>query len=197
MKSIAIIILAAGKSSRMGNIKQLLKINGKTLLENAIETSLQIPNSSVICVLGANAEKIKKETSLKNINFTINQKNELGLSSSIVCGIKYLQKKEVNFDGILILLADQPAIKLTYYKKMATLFSIQKSKIIASNYVDKFGVPAIFPKIYVQDLLKMKGDKGAKDFLKIHEKNILSPNLNVDLTDIDTPKDYKSYISSL
>ena len=62
MNSIAILVLAAGKSSRMKGIKQLLKIDNKTLLEHTLEEAKKVNSKNVFCVLGANAEKIKKET---------------------------------------------------------------------------------------------------------------------------------------
>jgi molybdenum cofactor cytidylyltransferase len=60
MKKIAIIILAAGSSSRMGKIKQLLKFKDNTLLETAIEAATASNGNAVFCVLGAHSEIIKK-----------------------------------------------------------------------------------------------------------------------------------------
>ena len=190
-------ILAAGKSSRMGNIKQLLKIEGKTLIENAIETSMKIEKTSTLCVLGAHAAEIKKKVDMSNVDVTINKDYELGLSSSIISGIKHLQKQKKQFDGIFLLLADQPAIKVAYYQEMVALFSKEKKKIIASKYENGFGVPAIFPKSFIENLLAIKGDKGAKEFLQKNKKEILSPKTLVNLVDIDTPKEYKSYLNTL
>jgi molybdenum cofactor cytidylyltransferase len=61
MKKIAIIILAAGSSSRMGKIKQLLKVDNKTLLETAIEAATTSNASAVFCILGAHSEIIQKK----------------------------------------------------------------------------------------------------------------------------------------
>jgi molybdenum cofactor cytidylyltransferase len=194
---LVILILAAGKSSRMGSIKQLLKVNGKTLLNSAIETSKKLTNVGITCVLGANAKEIKKETDSDKIDFVINKNYESGLSSSIITGIKHLQEQNTSFDGVLILLADQPAISVAYYKEMVAIFTNEKNKIIASNYGHKFGVPVIFPKSFIKNLLEIKGDKGAKEFLQQNKNDILSPKLLVNLLDIDTPKDYKLYINSL
>jgi molybdenum cofactor cytidylyltransferase len=194
---LVVLILAAGKSSRMGNIKQLLKIEGKTLIENAIETSMKIEKTSTLCVLGAHAAEIKKKVDMSNVDVTINKDYELGLSSSIISGIKHLQKQKKQFDGIFLLLADQPAIKVAYYQEMVALFSKEKKKIIASKYENGFGVPAIFPKSFIENLLAIKGDKGAKEFLQKNKKEILSPKTLVNLVDIDTPKEYKSYLNTL
>ena len=191
------LILAAGSSSRMGSIKQLLSINGKTLLQHTLDLSTKIKSTKTLCVLGAHAEEIMQKVDGKNIEFIINKNHKLGLSTSIISGIEYLQKEKIPFDGLFILLADQPAIKEDYYDEMMRLFSEKRTKIIASNYGNTLGVPAIFPAIFTNDLLQITGDKGAKEFLQKNKRRTLSPQTLVNLLDIDTPKDYKNFIKKL
>ena len=191
------LILAAGSSSRMGSIKQLLSINGKTLLQQTLDLSTKIKSTKTLCVLGAHAEEIMQKVDGKNVEFIINKNHKLGLSASIISGIKYLQKEKIPFDGLFILLADQPAIKQDYYNEMMRLFNEKRTKIIASNYGNTLGVPAIFPAIFTNDLLQITGDKGAKEFLQKNKRSTLSPQTLVNLLDIDTPKDYKNFIKKL
>ena len=191
------LILAAGSSSRMGSIKQLLSINGKTLLQHTLDLSTKIKSTKTLCVLGAHAEEIMQKVDRKNVEFIINKNHKLGLSASIISGIEYLQKEKIPFDGLFILLADQPAIKQDYYDEMMRLFNEKRTKIIASNYGNTLGVPAIFPAIFTNDLLQITGDKGAKEFLQKNKRRTLSPQTLVNLLDIDTPKDYKNFIKKL
>ena len=191
------LILAAGSSSRMGSIKQLLSINGKTLLQHTLDLSTKIKSTRTLCVLGAHAEEIMQKVDGKNVEFIINKNHKLGLSASIISGIEYLQKEKIPFDGLFILLADQPAIKEDYYDEMMRLFDEKRTKIIASNYGNTLGVPAIFPAIFTNDLLQITGDKGAKEFLQKNKRRTLSPQTLVNLLDIDTPKDYKNFIKKL
>jgi molybdenum cofactor cytidylyltransferase len=191
------LILAAGSSSRMGSIKQLLSINGKTLLQHTLDLSTKIKSTKTLCVLGAHAEEIMQKVDGKNVEFIINKNHKLGLSASIISGIEYLQKEKIPFDGLFILLADQPAIKQDYYNEMMRLFNEKRTKIIASNYGNTLGVPAIFPAIFTNDLLQITGDKGAKEFLQKNKRRTLSPQTLVNLLDIDTPKDYKNFIKKL
>lgn len=193
MDSIAILVLAAGKSSRMKSVKQLLKINNKTLLENTLENAKKINEKSVFCVLGANAEKIKKETSTKNINYIFNENYESGLSSSIVSGIIHLKKENKNFDGVLILLADQPEVDVKYLNHLATIFQENKNYIIASNYNSSTGVPAIFAKKHFNKLLLLKGDKGAKKFIQNNISEVIKVLRKSPFIDIDTQEDYLAY----
>lgn len=197
MKKIAVLVLAAGKSSRMTAVKQLLKIKEKTLLDIVLENAKKLNSDTVFCVLGANADNIKKEVSTENIHFIFNKNFENGLSASIVSGIKYLKENPVIFDGILILLADQPAISLAYLKSMYSLFKANPSKIIASNYGDKFGVPAIFPQKYVKNLLLIEEDKGAKELINNNKNDVLCPKFKTNFMDIDTEEDFKFYKNSI
>jgi molybdenum cofactor cytidylyltransferase len=181
----------------MGSIKQLLSINGKTLLQHTLDLSTKIKSTRTLCVLGAHAEEIMQKVDGKNVEFIINKNHKLGLSASIISGIEYLQKEKIPFDGLFILLADQPAIKEDYYDEMMRLFDEKRMKIIASNYGNTLGVPAIFPAIFTNDLLQITGDKGAKEFLQKNKRRTLSPQTLVNLLDIDTPKDYKNFIKKL
>lgn len=191
------LILAAGTSSRMGSIKQLLTVNEKTLLQHTIDLSIKINSTKTLCILGAHAKKIMHKVDFKNVEFIINKNHKLGLSSSIISGIKHLQETKITIDGLFIILADQPAITIEYYQEMIHLFSKNEKKIIASTYGKGLGVPAIFPRWFLKDLLQITGDKGAKEFLQKNKNKTISPVTSVNLLDIDTPKDYKHFISTL
>ncbi len=190
---IAILILAAGSSTRMGVAKQLLPAGDTTLLGVSIEQALQSEADKVYCVLGSNADVIKQSISKYNIESIFNPNYQTGLSSSIVSGIQ--QATNQNFDAVLILLGDQPLIKAAYLNEMMDTFKNHDEKIIASKYNNTFGVPSIIPKRYYDQLLKLKGDKGAKDFLNTNNEEII-PLKNTNLMDIDTKKEYQDYLNS-
>jgi molybdenum cofactor cytidylyltransferase len=196
MKNIAVLVLAAGKSSRMNGIKQLEKINNKTLLDITLEKLKDIFFDEIYCVLGANADKIKAEITSENIQFIENPNYEKGLSSSIVSGIEYFKKEALNFDGIYILLADQPGIETAYLESLLLLFQENKNTIIASNYGNKLGVPAIFPKKYFPELLLINGDKGAKEFLNERKNEVIYPESTTNFFDIDTKEDLELFKNS-
>ena len=193
---IAVLVLAAGKSSRMKSIKQLEKINNQTLLDITIEKIQTLLSNSIFCVLGANTDKIKNEISSKKITFIHNEDYENGLSSSIISGLQYFKNHQLNFDSIFILLADQPAIEVSYLNAMISLSLENKDKIIASNYGAKFGVPAIFPSVYFDELLLIKGDKGAKEFINQKNHIVISSKLLTNLIDIDTKEDLNNFIKT-
>jgi len=196
MENIGILVLAAGKSSRMNGIKQLKKINNKTLLDITLEKLKSRYSDEIYCVLGANAAAIKSEITSKNIQFIENLNYEKGLSSSIVSGITYFKKEALNFDGIFIVLADQPGIEITYLESLIAIFKENTDRIIASNYGNKLGVPAIFPKKYFSELLLIKGDKGAKEFINQRKSEVLCPEFSTNFFDIDTKEDLELFKNS-
>ncbi len=193
MKNIAVLVLAAGNSSRMQTPKQLLKIGDKTLIEHVLEKAKAISKNPIFCVLGANALLIQEKISSENVVFIINKNYKEGLSSSIVSGIDYLEKNHPTIDGVLILLADQPAIEIYYLENLIQLFNQQVAKIIVSKYPENVGVPAIFPKEFFQELQTLQGDFGAKEFLKNNKNNCVFSNFNATLIDLDTKSDYENY----
>ena len=196
MKNIAIVILAAGKSSRMNAIKQLEKINNKTLLEITLEKVKNIFSDNIFCVLGSNHDQIINKTNSEDIEFIKNKHFENGLSSSIISSLNYFKINKLYFDGIFILLADQPAIETSYLEAMYHLFQEKKHLIIASNYGNKLGAPVIIPKKHFSSLLLIEGDKGAQEFINNKKNEVIYPIQTTNLLDIDTKEDLLIYQNS-
>ncbi len=196
MKNIAIVILAAGKSSRMNAIKQLEKINNKTLLEITLEKVKSIFSNNIFCVLGSNHDQIINKTNSEDIEFIKNKHFENGLSSSIISSLNYFKNNKLYFDGIFILLADQPAIETSYLEAMYHLFQEKKHLIIASNYGNKLGAPVIIPKKHFSSLLLIEGDKGAQEFINNKKNEVIYPIQTTNLLDIDTKEDLLIYQNS-
>lgn len=196
MKNIAILVLAAGRSSRMKTPKQLVKIGNNFLLEFVLSKAKAINKNHVYCVLGAKDALIRREISSSNIHFIYNANFKEGLSASIVSGISEIAMKSQNYESVLILLGDQPAIEKEYLNEMIALFSKDESKIIASNYGEKFGVPAIFPRRYFSKLKKMNGDFGAKEMLN-KNSDVIALSTQTNFVDIDTEKDLQDFKKSI
>lgn len=189
-KNLAIIILAAGKSSRLGSItKQLLKYREKSLLKTAVEKALEISND-VYVVLGHEKENCKKEIENLNVNILFNPNYENGLGSSISFGISHTK----NYKNSMILLCDQPFITTYYLKSMCE--KIDNHTIISSLYENENtpSVPAIFPLQYYKKLLELNEDKGAKSLLK-NEYSISLKLEKKHSIDIDTLEDVSNFLN--
>lgn len=187
----AILILAAGTSSRMGKPKQLLPYKHTTLLGWAIEQAQTSKADEVVCVLGANAQDIERSIKDYKLKIIYNPNYKEGLSSSILSGIKELQ----HFNTTLIMLADQPNVTSSYLNKLLDASCKNPKVVIASGYGDSAGVPAVFPKKYYPELLQLKGDKGARCLLNRLTPRPIIINTSEKLEDIDTLSDYQTITS--
>ena len=186
---LAILILAAGSSSRMGRPKQLLPWGNTTLLGEAINTAKSIKTATTYVVLGANYDQIKKTIENDFIQIIYNDNWELGLGSSIAKGIKNLS---YSYDGVLIMLADQPLVNKTHLTALIKAFEDDNQHIVATDYATgRLGVPAIFDHCYFEELSQFTEDKGAKQLIDNNAKNVTALKAEHLIIDIDTEEGYK------
>jgi len=118
-KNIGVLILAAGSSSRLGRPKQLLEIDGSTLLQKAITSALEV-SKSVNVVLGGNEKLIRPTISDFPIKMVLNKKWEEGMGSSIRVGMEFLSEKKL--DAVLIMLSDQPFVDSVFLNQLIDFF---------------------------------------------------------------------------
>ncbi|MBC8768234.1 nucleotidyltransferase family protein [Arenibacter sp. BSSL-BM3] len=189
--NIAILIMAAGTSSRMKAIKQLLPWGNTTLIGNALKNAQDSNAATILTVLGAYKEEIIKETQFGDTETVYTPDWKMGLGNSIACGTKHLLKKEEDYDGVLIMLTDQPYIDGQYLNTMMDNFTNSQHSIIATKYTGRVGVPAIFGKAHFEALLALDSDFGARDIIKTHIKNVLTLSPKGKEVDIDTLEEYE------
>lgn len=191
MHKIGIIILAAGASVRLGRPKQLLRFEGKTLLERIAENALA-PDLKTVVVLGANSEKIGKSVENLPVEIVFNKDWQSGMSSSIVVGLKHLLEIQTDLQAVIILLCDQPFVdKNTIYKLIETQKETKKS-IVASEYAETIGVPALFTREVFDELLKLDKKNGAKSIIRKYAGNDLARiSVPEAAFDIDTQADFE------
>lgn len=189
MKNIAIIILAAGESKRMGKPKQLLPWKKTSLLGHCIEQSIESHAKEIFVVLGAHYDKIYQKHAHYKVNF-LNHKNwNLGLSHSIKFGLNHI--KYLPFDGVLLLLSDQPQIDSEYINDyISTAQKTTPQFIIASIYKKNYGVPILFSTNYYDHFLNNTNPKGGHSILKVYDKYIYPIQPKTMIKDIDTIEEY-------
>ena len=188
---IAILIMAAGTSSRMKAIKQLLPWGNTTLIGNALRNTQDSNANTILTVLGAYREEIIQATDFKGCETIYNPDWKMGLGNSIACGTKHLLGQDPDYDGILVMLTDQPLIDDLYLNVLIHNFSKTKHSIVATKYNNRVGVPAIFGKIHFEALLALNSDYGAKEIINTHINDVLSLSPNGKEVDIDTLEEYE------
>lgn len=182
----AILILAAGASTRFGGCKQLARVENKTLLQQAIDNAKQL-SDSVYVVLGARHPLIAP--TLNGVNIVINPQWQAGMGGSIACGVQRVE--QAGFSSVLLLLADQVCVRADH---LATLLAAASPEhIVAARYRDVVGVPAIFPRAWFGRLKQLEGEQGAQDILRQSDGAVKSIELPEAVWDIDTQAELLLY----
>lgn len=153
----AAVILAAGRSERLGELKQLVRLGDELLLQRAISVCGEAGCKPVIVVLGASAEDIKHSCALADV-VVLNSEWAEGMASSIRSGVRALG---ADVDGCVIMTCDMPAVNAAHLQML-----MMPGEVIASAYGGRRGVPAHFPASMFPRLTELRGDAGARELLK-------------------------------
>ena len=196
MKNVGLIILAAGKASRMGKPKQLLTYQGISLISHAVKIALNSICKPVVVVLGAYAEQIKPQIDKFPIQIVENPHWQTGMSSSIRAGITAIKESNSKLDAVIIALADQPLINSAVFNQLIQSYQQTENIIIASAYDDIVGVPALFNQSLFSELMQLQGDKGAKYLMRKYQNEVLTIKIPEAGIDIDTPDDYEKLLNT-
>lgn len=190
MGNIGIIILAAGSSSRFGDIKQLSFYQDKTFIARAVSIAKEVVEE-VIVVLGANGEKVKEEIRDSEVAFTYNKYWEEGMASSIRSGVGSFLQMNPDAEAAILMVCDQPFVSSELLNAMIKKHLQTGKQIIASAYQETVGTPVLFGKIFFPDLLDLRGQSGAKKIIEQNTDSIITVAFPLGYVDIDTKEDYE------
>lgn len=185
----AIVILAAGKSARLGRPKQLVEYGNSNLLQHTIDVASSSTATEVFVILGSEFEKIKSNIHLERINILLNSKWEEGLSTSIQCGVKEIMVNWPSLDHILFMVSDQPYVNVKLVEDILFTCETSQLPIVASRYNDTYGIPALFHKSLFTELLELTGDVGAGKLIRKHIQQTAFVDFAKGGMDIDTRED--------
>lgn len=191
ISNIAIVILAAGVSARLGSPKQLLSYRGKNLLRHTVDEALGTGCQSVFVVLGAHVELLRKELKDKPVSIIENTGWQEGMASSIRCGLQSITNTILRPDSIIFMVCDQPHVSSSLLLKLLEKKNETGKFIVASHYEDKIGIPALFHKSFFPALNALKGDKGARTLIADNLEKLATVPFPEGITDIDTITDYE------
>ncbi|SER25875.1 nucleotidyltransferase family protein [Pedobacter rhizosphaerae] len=184
------IILAAGNSSRLGQPKQLLTYQGKTLLTIVSEEALKTSYRPIIVVLGAYADEISKAHRDPRISYVVNDNWQAGMASSIFTGLTALLDNNKALENVIIAVADQVFITARIFENLTENYQLTSKGIVASSYGETEGTPVLFNKKYFAQLLQLEGNKGAKKILAENPSDMSTVSFEKGHIDIDTATDY-------
>jgi len=189
-----IVILAAGASSRLGRLKQLLPWQGKTLLQHAVQTALTITTQPVV-VTGCNADQLAAGLNHTEVHIVFNPDWEQGIASSIRCGLQALLDRTPSPDQVIFMVCDQPFVSPGLLLDLISERQRSQRSIVASAYAGTLGIPALFDKSHFSQLLDLQGDTGAKKLIQGFPGEVAFVDFKEGEFDIDTEKEYKKLTS--
>jgi molybdenum cofactor cytidylyltransferase len=188
-ESIGAVILAAGVSSRMGEPKQLLRLGGKTLLEQVLENAHSAAVDEIVVVLGAAAENIRRRIDLSRIKVVINSSYQQGMGTSLGAGLAALDPA---ISAALILLGDQPFVRPATLDRICGEYRRSHAQIVIPLYNGFRGNPVLLARSVFPEVMGLRGDVGCRAIFGNHLQGIVK--LPVDdvgiLLDIDSKADF-------
>ena len=188
---VAALILAAGLSTRMGQPKQLLPYQGKSLVRRAVEAAVGSRARKTIVVTGAARERVERELGGLAVMLVHNPDFADGMSTSLRAGLRAVRP---DIDGVVVMLADQPFIDAAIVDALIERYEQTSAKIVRPRYGGVPGNPVLWDSSHIEALAAQEGDQGGRALLQAHRDQIEwldLPDANLQ-TDVDTPEAYAS-----
>jgi molybdenum cofactor cytidylyltransferase len=187
--NIAAIVLAAGRSTRMGTANKLTAdIGGEPMVRHAVKAALASAAQPVLVVTGHEAGNVRAALTGLEVSLLHNPDFAAGLSSSLKAGIAAVPDTA---EGTLVLLGDMPQITAAHLDRLIAAFAAEGGAgIIAPTHAGKRGNPLLWPRVYFREMLQLEGDAGAKRLLAAHASRVREVDLGTDaiFADVDTPE---------
>jgi molybdenum cofactor cytidylyltransferase len=188
-RSIAAIVLGAGRSSRMGGPNKLLaEIGGRPLIRIAVDEALKSRARPVVVVTGHQRERVESALSSLPVKFVHNPNFAEGLGTSLKTGIAALGAE---VDGAIVCLGDMPQVDAPMIDRLIGALDPDKGALVAVPTIDgKRGNPVAWSRRFFADLMTVEGDIGARYLIGRYPEAVVEVPLagTAALTDVDTPE---------
>ncbi|TGE24963.1 nucleotidyltransferase family protein [Hymenobacter aquaticus] len=191
----AIILLAAGASTRLGRPKQLLPYQGQTLLRRAAETAVAAAlGGPVVVVTGALHEDLLPELAGLPLAVVRCPQWEQGMGASLHCGLAALDPAGV-LSSVTILLCDQPLLTPAVLRQLAATQAATGLPIVAAEYDGVRGVPVLFAEAVLPLLRALPPAAGAGQLLRQHPELVAAVPFAGGSVDVDTEAGYAALLA--
>ena len=179
----SILIPAAGASERLGQVKQLVQYQGKSLLQNAVDTAHSITPREIIVVTGANAKAVTDTLQQPVVRWIHNPHWSAGMGGSIALGAAAINPEST---GLMIFLCDQWRIQAQDLQALVATWRSGPQRIVVAEAQGHYMPPVIFPASCFEQLRKLEGNRGARSLLEAHPDLITAVPLENAGFDLDT-----------
>jgi molybdenum cofactor cytidylyltransferase len=188
VNDVTALLLAAGRSRRMGAFKPLLPFGDKTVIEHCIAQLHAAGIDDIIVVVGHRAEEVRQQLKVSNVRFALNPDPDSEMSASIKCGVEQLDEEA---KAVLIALVDHPAVPSEIIRLIIAEWRTG-AKIIQPAFGTRGGHPVLVDLSYRDELLSLNPERGLRSWFDEHRHEVLrlpvaSPFV---ARDMDTWDDY-------
>lgn len=185
-ESIFAVVLAAGAATRYGRTKQLEAYQGRPLAAHALRQVESVFGDRTLLVVGNDWKAVADACEPLAGFFVINEKYADGIAGSIACGVRAVADSA---DAVLLTFADLPLVTAEHLSALAQCWRDSPHAIVASAFDDTVGPPVVFPKPDFEALLRLTGDRGAKEVIDANIDRLRSIACEGAAFDIDRPED--------
>ena len=182
------LVLAAGRSSRMGPTNKLLaEVNGAPLVARAVDAALASQAANVIVVTGHQGESVARVLSDRPVTFVHNPAFAEGLSSSLRAGLAAVPSES---DAVVVCLGDMPRVASAVIDRLIAAYSpLEGRAICVPTTHGKQGNPVLWDRAFFTEMAALTGDAGAKRLIGQHAYRLCEVPVEDAgiLYDVDTP----------
>ncbi|GAB1424401.1 molybdopterin-binding/glycosyltransferase family 2 protein [Thauera terpenica] len=166
------LVLAAGRSSRMGDRNKLLcHVDGVSLVLRVVNAACASRACQVMVVTGHEAERIEAALEGRPISFTHNPDYTNGMASSLRRGLRALRG---DAEAVIVLLADMPGIQATHIDRMIDAFDPARPAVLVPEHEGQRGNPVLWPRRHFAEMAALSGDTGARGLLEQYAQEVRS-----------------------
>ena len=190
---ISLIVLAAGKSTRMKENKLLLKLNGETLIEHVVKVAKGSSVDEVVVVLGYEATKVKEQLAKIDCKFAVNENYTKGQTESVKVGLSAISD---NAEAVMILPADVALVDPECINTVLEEYRRSKSTIVIASHQQQSGHPILLDRTLFPEVSKIdEHTQGLKAVINRHraEINYVEARTENVLVDIDTREEFEKH----
>jgi molybdenum cofactor cytidylyltransferase len=193
--SVAVVVLAAGRSSRLGRPKQLLDLGGEPLLRHTLRNALAAGADDVVLVLGNAAGEIAAAVGELGQRTVVNVRFAEGQSTSLHSGIAALGD---GVEAAVLMLGDQPTVGPEIVAALIARWRESGAAVVQPVYGGVPANPVLIARALFPELLAVGGDEGARSVIRAHREEIALVPVSdgPPPQDVDTEEDYAALVAA-
>ena len=192
---ISAVVLAAGRSRRMGTQKLLLPVAGQPLICHVVDQVLAAAVEELIVVTRTDGRDVTKALANRNVRFVTNPNETSEMIDSVRCGLVALP---ASCEATLIVLGDQPGVTTDVVNRLIRTFREQDRGIVVPTFGGRRGHPLLIATHYRDDIVQRYDEVGLRGLLQSHPQDVIQVEIPVPgiLEDVDDPSDYERVVKA-